>query len=164
MTGREDFSEDEWFRLRAALWQAPMGVVEVDASGTLTGGKEIEAFEAVMAGHQFREDLVGEVTRAALDGERITDDGRETPPPKATPEPTDTEGSLPDRVLEAMVAVRELLDAKAPAESEEFRLYLLELATAAAEAGREGLAGLTGPRISDDEADFLDRLRTALGL
>jgi hypothetical protein len=71
--------------------------------------------------------------------------------------------SFPDLVIEAMAAVRQVLDAKAPGESEAFRSWLIELATAAARAGKEGFAGLTGPKVSEEESGYLARLRDALG-
>jgi hypothetical protein len=37
------------------------------------------------------------------------------------------------------------------------------LATTAGEAGKEGLGGVIGPRVSEDESAYLDRLRRALG-
>ncbi len=165
MAEREDFTDDEWYLLRSAPWQAAMGVVEVDPSGSLTTGHEIEAMEAELAGSQFDENLIGLVTRDLLDADKLDENGAASAGQvAAVAEKTDAGDSFPDRVVEAMAAVRTLLDAKAPDESEAFRAWLLGLATASAEAGKEGFAGVTGPRVSDDEAGYLDRLRAALGL
>lgn len=164
MTQREDFTDDEWYRLRSAPWQAAMGVIEVDPSGGLAEGRELGAVQAELAARQFDEDLIGLVTRDLLDQDKLADD--DAPPAGATAAAAEsaTAERFPDLVVEAMAAVRDLLDAKAPGESEAFRVWLLALASAAAEAGREGFAGVAGPRVSDDEAAYLDRLRTALGL
>src|SRR5262245_53522868 len=74
MAQREDFTDDQWYRLRSAPWQAAMGVVEVDPSGSLTTGHEIEAVEAALAASQFEESLVGLVTRDLLDADKPVDD------------------------------------------------------------------------------------------
>ena len=166
MTAREDFDDDEWYQLRSAPWQAAMGVIEVDPSGGVAAGHEIEAVEAVLAASQFEENLIGLVTRDLLDldGPEENDDRPSAGPTAAAAESATAGDSFPELVLEAMAGVRALLDAKAPAESEVFRSWLVSLATAAAEAGREGFAGLAGPKVSDDEAGYLERLRAALGV
>jgi hypothetical protein len=166
MTAREDFTDNEWYQLRSAPWQAAMGVIEVDPSGGITAGHEIEAVEAVLAASQFEENLIGLVTRDLLDQDGpVEDDDRPSAGPTAAAAESADEGvTFPDRVIEAMAGVRQLLDTKAPDESESFRSWLVSLATAAADAGREGFAGLTGPKVSDDEAGYLDRLRTTLGV
>ena len=165
MTVREDFSDDEWYQLRSAPWQAAMGVIEVDPSGGIAGGHEIEAVEAELAASQFEENLIGLVTRDLLDldGPVDDDDRPSAGPTAAAAESVEAGESFPDRVIEAMTAVRAVLDAKAPDESAAFRSWLVGVAAAAAEAGREGFAGLAGPKVSDDEAGYLDRLREALG-
>jgi hypothetical protein len=166
VTVREDFDDDEWYQLRSAPWQAAMGVIEVDPSGGIAAGHEIEAVEAELAAGQFDEGLVGLVTRDLLDLDG-PDDGTDRPsagPTAAAAESVTAGDSFPDLVLAAMASVRTLLDAKAPGESEAFRTWLVALATAAAEAGREGFAGLAGPKVSDDEAGYLDRLRETLGV
>lgn len=166
MTAREDFTDDEWFELRSAPWRAAMGVIEVDPSGTLTTGRELEAVNAVLAAAQFDEGLIGLVTRDLLDLDPPEDGDDDRPPAGAVAadEERKTDESFSDRVLDAMADLRAILDDKlTPAEAEAFRRWVLSAAEAAAEAGREGLAGLTGPTVSDEESDYLTRLRAALG-
>ncbi len=165
MTGREDFTDDEWFLLRSAPWQAAMGAIEVDPSGTFTSGREVEAVDAELAASQFDEGLIGLVTRELLDADKVTgEDMPDAGPTAAIDESAGDEGFV-DHVVEAMTTVSALLEAKAEAtEAAAFRHWLVRLATAAAEAGREGLGGITGPRVSDDEAGYLDRLRAALAV
>jgi hypothetical protein len=166
MSAREDFTDDEWYQLRSAPWQAAMGVIEVDPSGGIAEGRELEAVEAELAASQFAEGLIGLVTRDLLDLDGV-EDGSDRPsagPTAAAAESVAAGDSFPDRVIEEMAVVRALVDAKAPDESEAFRTWLLGLAMAAAGAGREGFAGIIGPRVSDDEAGYLDRLKAALDL
>jgi hypothetical protein len=164
MVAREDFTDDEWFRLRSAPWQAAMGMIEVDPSGVFTSGRELEAVEAELGAAQFDEGLIGLVTRDVLDQDRVVgEDKPEAGPSAAASESAGDEG-FSDEVVDAMVAVTAVLDAKvAPAEAAAFRDWLITLATAAGEAGREGLGGVIGPRVSEDESTYLDRLREALG-
>jgi hypothetical protein len=166
MAERDDFTDDEWFELHAAPWRTAMGVIEVDPSGALTTGSEVEAVEAKLAGSQFDEGLVGLVTRDVLDLDQVGgEDKPSAGPTAAVAEAADEEGDFADRVIAAMGALNAILDAKVDAdEAAAFRRWLVEVAEAAAEAGREGLAGLTGPRVSDSESGYLDRLRTALGV
>jgi hypothetical protein len=165
MVEQSDFTDDEWFELRSAPWRAAMGVIEVDPSPSLTSGKELEAVEANLAGAQFGEGLIGLVCRAVLDLDRVGGEDKPSHGPTAARAETTEDGELPDQFLDALSALNPILDAKVdPEEAAAFRAWLVELATAAAEAGREGLAGLTGPKVSDDEAAYLDRLREALGL
>ncbi len=165
MTAREDFSDDEWFQLRSAPWEAAMGVIEVDPSGTFTAGREIGAVEAELAASQFDEGLIGLVTRDLLDMDAVGGEDKPNAGPTAATADALAQEGFPEHVLEMMAALNAVLDAKVePAEGAAFRAWLVRLADAAAEAGREGLAGLTGPKVSDDEATFLDRLRAALGV
>ena len=167
MIQREDFTDDEWYRLRSAPWQAAMGVIEVDPSGGIAEGREIEAVEAELGARQLDEDLIGLVSRDLLDrGRSVPGDGTPSTGRTAAPEATDAGDAedFPTQVVEAMASLRALLDAKAPHESEPFRVWLFGLASTAAEAGREGFAGITGPRVSETEVSYLDRLRDALGL
>ena len=167
MIAREDFTDDEWYRLRSAPWQAAMGVIEVDPSGGIAEGREIEAVEAELAAVQFHEDLIGLVTRDLQDLDAgVLDEGvAPSAGPTAAAQESATAGeSFPDLVIEAMTAVREVLDTKAPDQSAAFRSWLFQIATAAAEAGKEGFAGLAGPTVSDEESGYLTRLRDALGV
>jgi hypothetical protein len=164
MATREDFTDDEWFRLRSAPWQAAMGMIEVDPSGVFTSGRELEAVEAELAAAQFDQGLIGLVTRDLLDQDRVVgQDKPEAGPAAAASESAGDEG-FADEVIDALTAVSAVLDAKvAAAEAAAFREWLITLATTAGEAGKEGLGGVIGPRVSEDESAYLDRLRRALG-
>ncbi len=163
MSTRSDFTDDEWYRLRSAPWQAAMGVVEADVSGTLTTGRELGAVDALMVAVQYEEDLRGLVVRDVLDADKVG--GPDKPSAGATGTGADGEADFPAKVIQAMTELNELLTAKVDAdEADAFRRWLVGLAEAAAEAGKEGVAGLTGPRVSDPEYAYLVELRTALGV
>ena len=117
MTAREDFSDDEWYRLRSAPWQAAMGVVEVDPSGGIAEGREMEAVEAELAAAQFDEGLIGLVTRDLLDLDAavIDQDVPSAGPTAAVSESSSAGEEFPDQVIVEMGEVRRVLDAKAPA-------------------------------------------------
>jgi hypothetical protein len=165
MPERTDFTDDEWFALRSAPWRAAMGVIEADPSGTLTTGREVEAVDAELAAAQFGEGLVGLVTRDLLDQDKVTDEDIPPAAPTAATSEAAAEDQFSDVVIGEMASLNRILDTKVdPTEAAEFRQWLVTLAVAAAEAGREGLAGLTGPKVSDTESDYLQRLRAALGV
>lgn len=161
MTAREDFDDDEWFRLRSAPWQVAMGVVEADPSGTLSTAKELYSVDQHLSrvwDHGSENDLVRMVAYALAEpAENLSTGSPEAVPP--------SEGAMPDRVIAAMEQLRAVLDAKVrPAEATGICAWLVDIATDTAEAAKEGAAGLVGPRLSADEAGFLARLRMTLGL
>jgi hypothetical protein len=166
MAERGDFTDDEWFELRSAPWRVAMGVIEVDPSGGLSAGRELGAVDAALAAKQFDEGLIGLVVRDLLDHDKALDD--DLPSSGQTAATAEAgqgdDGAFPDRVIEVVPKLDPILAKAADGEAKDFRLWLLEVATAAAEAGREGLGGLAGPKVSDEESAYLDRLKGALGL
>ena len=160
MTAREDFTDEEWFRVRAAPWQVVTGVIDARPSGTLATGRELRAAEAqIRRVHDegSDHDVIGLVARAIVED----DDDTGTPPA----DDPDADAVEPPQILAAMGPLRTLVDEKlSPAESEAFRTWLVDLATATAEAAREGVVGITGRQVSVEEADFLLGLRSRLGL
>jgi hypothetical protein len=69
-------------------------------------------------------------------------------------------------ILDELGAVNSILGAKATSEeADTFRQWLLEVATAAAEAAKEGgFMGFGAVRVSEGEQRMVDQLRAALGI
>jgi hypothetical protein len=157
MTTRDDFTDEEWFRLRSAPWQVAMGVIEVDAHGSFATGRELRAAEAAFgrAGEGAEADLVRLVARAVAD-----EDDEDT---GTAPDDGEITGTMPERVLQAMGPLVELLEAKVDAtEGAAYRAWLLDVATVTANAAKEGVGGVAGRTVSTVEQDYLDRLRDVL--
>ena len=159
MTSREDFSDEEWFRVRAAPWQAAMGLIEAAPTGTFATGRELRAVEEELRRARDEGDGLVRLVAAALADENDEDTG--TPPDEAEVD----EDALPDRVLAAMASLADLLDAKVDAaESEAYRRWLVGLAAMAANAAKERVGGLAGRKVSEAEQAYLDRLHEALAV
>ena len=160
MTARGDFTDEEWFRVRSAPWQVAMGVIEVDPSGTFAAGRELRAVEDELRRAQedaAATDLVRLVARA------VADEGDPDTGTAPADDADTTAEALPDRVLEAMGTLGELLEAKVEAaDAAAYRAWLVGVASIAAAAAKEGVAGLTGPTVSAAEQAYLDRLRDVL--
>ncbi|HEY8060563.1 MAG TPA: hypothetical protein VID94_17485 [Acidimicrobiales bacterium] len=160
MTSREDFSDEEWFRVRAAPWQAAMGLIEAAPTGTFATGRELRAVEEELRRAGEEADGLVRLVAVALADENDEDTG--TPPDEAGVEELE---ALPDRVLAAMRDLTDLLDAKVDAaESEAYRRWLAGLAAIAASAAKERVAGLAGRKVSEAEQAYLDRLHEALAV
>jgi len=158
MTGRADFTDDQWFLLRAGPWQVARGVVEADPSGALNTEREYHKVDQLLRRALTDDDSS---TLVRLVAEDLVEGGDPGVWPAAG-KPTDATG--PDRVIEAMTELRSLLAATVDeAEAGAFAGWLVTVAEAVAEAAKEGTAGLKGPRVSEAEAEFVARLRDTLG-
>ncbi len=160
MISRADFSDEQWYRLRSAPYEVAMAVVEVDSSGALATGRELQAVE-------------DELERVRLDPEEnglmrlvahsLRDDGAADT--GVAPDDLPDAGPLPERVLTVMAGLPAVLAATVePGTSAAFRSWLARIGAIAASGAREGFAGVAGPKVSDAEQAWLDRLDEALGL
>lgn len=160
MIARQDFTDEQWYQLRSAPFQVTEAVIEADPSGTLATGRELKAFEAELERVRYdpEENGLMRLIANSLKDDAATDTGA---PPADLPE----DGSLADRVIVVFGDLRTVLDATVePETNAAFRAWLLQLATVTASAAKEGVAGVTGPTVSEPEQAFLDRLSEALGL
>lgn len=162
MTSRDDFTDEEWFRVRSAPWQAAMGVIEADPSGTLATGRELHAVENAL---QYVRDNGSDNDLIRLVAEDLAEDREDGPAAATTPVAEQAGvGEFPDRVLDAMRDLAPLLARTAPADAPGFAAWLVDLARAAALGAREGALGVTGPMVSDAEQVWLGRLQEVFGL
>ncbi|MBO0723204.1 MAG: hypothetical protein J2P41_20440, partial [Blastocatellia bacterium] len=80
--------------------------------------------------------------------------------PTVSKDRADIKNMLIERCQEAV----ELVQRKSPAEADEYKEWLLELAQATAEASKEGgFLGIGGTLVSDEERRAVDNLAIALG-
>ena len=148
MTGKADFTEDEWKTVLEAPPSAGLLVIAPDRGGSIR-----ESFSMAKAYTEARKDH-GE---SELLDELVN----------AKPEMDHTRYHSPEEVKEGTTKhlrdAVELLKAKAtPEELEEYKKFIVGLANRVAEARKEGFLGLSGERVSDDETAAIGEIEAAL--
>jgi hypothetical protein len=156
MTGKADFTEDEWTRLKRAPFVAGMAITLADPGGPIEVVKETAAALRVVTEAGERGALVG-----ALAAEAAADaTARHNPLSGFKPK-----GALAGQeILEEITAVNAIATAKAtPEEAEAYRSWLWDAAREAANAAKEGgFLGFHAVRVSEGEQRMLDKLEVAL--
>ena len=148
MTGKADFTEEEWTLLSEGPTSAGMIVIAADRGGsireTFSMAKAYAEARREHGASQVLDDIVGE--KPKVDRERA-----------ASPE--ELKAHLLIEIQDAM----ELLRKKAtPEEAEQYRKFVLAVANRVAEARKEGFMGLSGERVSEPEHQALDAIAKAL--
>jgi hypothetical protein len=153
MTSKQDFTEEEWTRIRRAPLVAGVAISLADPGGPIEMAKETMATLRSATLPPSQEELLAAV---ALDIQAMTQHKQN---PLGDFKPRGGQ-----QVLEELKAVNELLTAKAtPEETEAFHRWLLAAAQAAADAGKEGgFLGFGGEQVSAGEQQMLDQVRAAL--
>jgi hypothetical protein len=159
MTGKADFTEEEWARLERAPIVAGMAISLADPGGPIEAVKEsMAAIKTVTeaAGSSGDGELVEEVAKSVSEKAQK----RENPLGDFKPR-----GAMAgEEILEELRAVNRLVGEKAtPEEAAAFRQWLLTAAKRAAEAAKEGgFLGFNAERVSEGEQQMLDRLGEVL--
>ena len=158
MTGKADFTDEEWTAIVRAPLVAGMGITFADPGGPIEVLKETGAVVKVVGEtvQEGRGDLVGEVAQAVQDMAKQ----HQNPVKGFKPEA----GLAGKQILDELGRVRGIVAAKAtPEETEAFSNWLLESAQRAAEAAKEGgFMGWHAVRVSEGEQKMLDELKTVL--
>jgi hypothetical protein len=149
MTGKPDFTEEEWKLLREAPTSAGMLVIQADRGGVIRETFSMaKAYTDARRDHgasQLLDDLVAE--KPEVDRNRVA-----------------SAEQLRDNLLQHISDAVTLLTAKAtPEELSEYRRFLTNVANRVAEAHREGFMGMSGERVSDAERQALADIATAAG-
>jgi hypothetical protein len=155
MTSKQDFTEEEWARIRRAPLVAGVAISLADPGGPIELAKETMATLRSATLPPSQEELLASV---ALDIQAMTQHKQN---PLGDFKPRGGQ-----QVLEELEGVNQLVTAKAtPEEVEAFRGWLLAAAQAAADAGKEGgFMGFGGEQVSAGEQQMLDQVRAALGM
>jgi hypothetical protein len=155
MTSKQDFTDEEWTRVRRAPLVAGVAISLADPGGPIEIAKETMATVRSATLPPSQEELLASV---ALDVQAMTQHKQN---PLGDFKPRGGQ-----QVLEELKAVNELVTAKAtPEEAEAFRRWLLVAAQAAADAGKEGgFMGFGGEQVSAGEQRMLEQVRAALGI
>jgi hypothetical protein len=157
MSGKADFSVDEWDLLRSSPLMASLLVVAASPSGPVGLIQESAAASKMIM------QAAGTAQTPLL--KTLAEDVMQTmtipkPPPGATP------GQVQDAAAEILRRTSELLTRKAtPEEANEVKAWLAKVAQATAEAAKEGgFLGFGGTLVSDQEKAALATVNSALGL
>jgi hypothetical protein len=157
VTAKNDFSDEEWIRVRRAPFVAGMAISLADPGGPIEVTKESVATIRSATNPPSREQLLAEI---ALDIQSMTQE-------KKNPLgdfKVSKDAKPGQQVLDELRAVREIVASKAtPEETSAFSHWLMTTAQAAADAAKEGgFLGIGAKQVSEGEKDMLDQLRTAL--
>jgi hypothetical protein len=155
MTSKQDFTDEEWTRIRRAPLVAGVAISLADPGGPIEVAKETMASLRAATLPPSQEELLAAV---ALEVQALAQQ-RQNPLGDFRP----TSGQ---HVVEELGAVNELVTAKAsPQEAEAFRRWLVAAGQAAADAAKEGgFMGFGAEQVSAGEQQMLDRVRGALGM
>jgi hypothetical protein len=149
MTGKGDYTDQEWELLREAPTSAGMLVIQADRGGifseTFSMAKAYADARREHGASALLDDIVAE--KPQVDRTRF-----------ASVE--DLRASLQQHIRDAV----SLLQEKAtPEELAEYRRFLIDVANRVAEAHREGFLGMSGERVSDAERQALVDIAEAAG-
>ena len=160
MTSKDDFTDEEWTRLKRAPFVAGMAISLADPGGPVEAFKETSAtLKTVLAGAERGDhgELVREIAREA------TDDARQHKNPLGGFKPA--KGATAGvEILDELGDVNRIVSEKAsPEDAASVRAWLLDAAQAAANAAKEGgFMGFHAERVSEGEQRMLDSLRETL--
>src|SRR3954469_786429 len=159
MSGKADFTEEEWTRLKRAPFIAGMAISLADPGGPIEAVKETAATLKTVTGAQdaIRGPLVGARAGEASAGAREHKNPLHDFKPK---------GALAGQeILDELSAVNAIVSEKASAdEADAYRAWLKDAAREAADAAKEGgFFGFHAVRVSEGEQRMLDKLAEALG-
>lgn len=155
MTSRQDFTDEEWVRIRRAPLVAGVAISLADPGGPIELAKETMATLRSATLPPSQEELLASV---ALDVQALAQQKQN---PLGDFKPRGGQ-----QVLEELREVDQMVAAKAtPEEVEAFRGWLVAAAQAAADAGKEGgFMGFGAERVSAGEQRMLEQVRAAIGM
>jgi hypothetical protein len=149
MTGKEDFTDEEWTQVLEGPTSAGLVVIASDRGGSIR-----ETFSMAKSYTEARQqhgesELLDEIVAAKPEIDRTR-----------AQSPQDLKQHALDNVRQAI----QVLKAKASDEEvTEYRKFVLGLAEHVAEARKEGFLGLSGERVSDAERAAISEIEGALG-
>jgi hypothetical protein len=149
MTGKGDFSSEEWEVVLKGPPSAGMIVITAQRGGTFRESFSMAKAYAEARKQHGESQLLDEIasTKPEIDQTRYH-----------------SAEELKDHGLQHLRDAVELLERKATAEEvDEYRRFVLTLASRVAEAHKEGFLGLSGERVSEAERAAVTEIAEALG-
>jgi hypothetical protein len=156
MTGKADFTDEEWARLKRAPFVAGMAISLSDPGGPIELAKETAATLKTVVNAGERGEFVAAVAAEAEADARAHHNPLHDFKPR---------GALAGQeIVEEISAVNAIVSAKAsPEDAEAYRGWLRDAAQEAANAAKEGgFFGFHAERVSEGEQRMLDKLGEAL--
>jgi hypothetical protein len=159
MTSKQDFTEEEWGRIRRAPLIAGLAISIADPGGPIEITKETMASLKAATAPPSQEELLLDVSQ----------DLRQLAQEKQNPMAdfqVDKGALAGQQILDELRGVNEILEAKAtPEEAEAFRRWMIAVAQGAADAAKEGgFLGFGAEQVSQGEQGMLEQLGSALGV
>ena len=148
MTGKADFTDEEWKQVLEGPTGAGMAVIVSDRGGSIRETFSMAKAYAEARKEHGESELLDEVVAAKPEMDRSR---------YRTPEEM-KEGSI-NQIREALAVLKQKA---APEEVEQYRKFVLDLANRVAEARKEGFMGLSGERVSDAEREAIQEVEAAL--
>lgn len=148
MTGKADFSEDEWKQVLEGPPSAALIVIGSDPGGSIR-----ETFSMAKAYAEARQEhgaseLIDDIVSAKPEIDKTRFKTRE---------------ELKEHGLQNVRDAVALVESNSPEDVEEYRKFITTLADRVANARKEGFLGLSGERVSGEEEAALDEIKAALG-
>ena len=148
MTGKADFSEEEWDLILEAPPAAGLLVITSDRGGSIRESFSMAKSYAEARQQHGDSELLDEIVNAKPEVDRTR---------AHSPE------ELKERSLQHLRDAVALLRQKASDEEvEEYRKFIVGLAHRVAEARKEGFLGIGGERVSEDEQAAIGEIEAAL--
>ena len=163
MANKANFSPDEWNQLVGGVFMAGFAVTAADPSGlwgllkeTFASGRALLQVKSNTSGNELMKAIVSDLESA--EGRTA---GRDYV--KSRMEGAKRE-EVKARAIEGIRQAASVVDAKAPADAQAYKDWLLHVSENVAEASKEGgFLGFGGVAVSDAEKATLAEIRTALG-
>jgi hypothetical protein len=149
VTGKADFSEQEWKQVLEGPTSAGLVVISSDRGGSIRETFSMAKSYAEARQQHGESELLDEIVAAKPEMDRTR---------AGSPE------ELKQHALQNITEAIEILRGKATDEEVvEYRKFVLGLAERVAEARKEGFLGLSGERVSDAERAAIAEVESALG-
>jgi hypothetical protein len=163
MANKTNFSPDEWNQLVGGVFMAGFAVTVADLSGLW--GLFKETFASGRALLEAKSSATGNELMKAIVSDLETSEGRTAGRDYVK---TRMEGAKREeiraRAIEGVRQAASVVEAKAPADAQAYKDWLLHVSENVAEASKEGgFLGFGGVAVSDAEKATLSEIRTALG-
>ena len=150
MTGKSDFTAEEWELILSAPPSAGLIVATAQRGGTFRESFSIAKTYAEARKDHGDSELLDEIVSAKPEMDHTRYHSKE---------------ELEQALLQRIRDVVALVEGKAtPEEAEEYRRFIVSLAERVAEAHREGVLGLTGDRVSEAEREAIAKIKEAVGV
>ena len=150
MTGKSDFTAEEWELILSAPPSAGLIVATAQRGGTFRESFSIAKTYAEARKDHGDSELLDEIVSAKPEMDHTRYHSKE---------------ELEQALLQRIRDVVALVEGKAtPEEAEEYRRFIVSLAERVAEAHKEGVLGLTGDRVSEAEREAIEKIKEAVGV